>query len=450
LGNQDNPPADAGTGLTEEPPSFVQKVGILATDWASDQNHHSPPLQGRSNAVKRLRFGQVSGVLASDSGARMALASLILARVFYATNWLNVGAIYKLMSATLGGGVVGLGTLTSSFYLGVGLVQVPAGVLAAKLGPKKVVVWGILISSSATMGLAVCTTVWEAAAFRFVVGSGMAMVFAPAVVLVARFVGQGRAGAGVGIFNSAYNIGGLIGLYGWVVIATMEGWQTGLLLSGGIGLATCAGVLRFVPGSDAGDPGPVTRPLLRIIGDPQLILLGLGTLGITVANVLIANFMVYYLNSTLAVPLDTSGLVASLLVVLPIASSVFGGRLYDRTRRPRLIMLATALGLVLSLVLPSYPSVLAAALGAAIGGVASGIGFTTAFAWSRDLNPLGREYDGLAIAWVNGISLTGAFIPPIVFSYFVGEAGYSAAWLAGAGMCLAFSLPMVFQKEKGD
>jgi ABC-type uncharacterized transport system permease subunit len=80
-------------------------------------------------------------------------------------------------------GIIGLGTLTSSFYLGLGLTQVPAGIIAAKLGPKKVVVAGIMLSSLTTLGISVSTRLIEVAMLRFVVGAGMACVFAPAVVL---------------------------------------------------------------------------------------------------------------------------------------------------------------------------------------------------------------------------------------------------------------------------
>ncbi|TMI48990.1 MFS transporter, partial [Candidatus Bathyarchaeota archaeon] len=54
----------------------------------------------------------------------MAVASLVAARIVYAVNWLNIGALFYLMSGDLNSGVSGLGTLTSSFYLGVGLMQV--------------------------------------------------------------------------------------------------------------------------------------------------------------------------------------------------------------------------------------------------------------------------------------------------------------------------------------
>jgi hypothetical protein len=80
-------------------------------------------------------------------------------------------------------------------------------------------------------------------------------------------------------------------------------------------------------------------------------------------------------------------------------------------------------------------------------GAASGTGFTVAFAWAKDLNTAGKEYDGLAIAWVNGISLTGAFVPPLVFSTIAGTVGYGTAWAAGSIICLGLMVPVMLLPE---
>src|SRR5207247_3042707 len=115
------------------------------------------------------------------------------------------------MSADLNSGVLGLGTLTSSFYLGVGIMQVPGGILAAKWGPKRTVSLGILVSSMAVLGTSISSAILEVAILRFIVGAGMALVFAPSVVIMTRFLG-GKSGTGVGLINSAFDIGGLFGL----------------------------------------------------------------------------------------------------------------------------------------------------------------------------------------------------------------------------------------------
>ena len=47
----------------------------------------------------------------------------------------------------------------------------------------------------------------------------------------------------------------------------------------------------------------------------------------------------------------------------------------------------------------------------------------------------------LAISWVNGLSLFGAFWVPIVFTYVVQHIGYAIAWLLGGIFSLLFILP---------
>ncbi len=190
----------------------------------------------------------------------------------YAINWLNVGAIYSLMEPDLKGGVSGLGTLTSSFFLGIGLLQVPGGILAAKWGPKKVVALGIMISSTSAAGVSLTTGIAEAAVLRFLVGVGMAFVFSPSIVIVASYLGHHRSGANVGLFNSAYSVGGIFGLFGWTVIASLTGWRASIALSGAIGVISGILVIFLVPDEHDFSFKVDKSKLYSIFKDKRLIL----------------------------------------------------------------------------------------------------------------------------------------------------------------------------------
>jgi MFS family permease len=340
-----------------------------------------------------------------------AVIALVAARIVYAVNWLNIGAIFYLMSADLNTGVSGLGTLTSSFYLGVGIMQVPGGVLAAKWGPKRTVSLGILISSLAVLGTSVSSAVFLVVILRFIVGAGMALVFAPSVVLMTRFLG-GKSGTSVGLINSAFDIGGIFGLFGWILLASVTGWRSTLVLSGGLGVLT-----------------------------------GLGSLGSNLGSVLISSFMAYYLQASLGETYAIAGIVAAMIVFLPIYTSLWGGRLYDRTRKPRRLLILSGLGMTSALLVAAAPTLSAAAAGAVLGGIAVGPASTINFAAAKDLSRVEKEYEGLTIGWVNSISLTGSFWPPLVFSYFARSFNYSAAWIAGAAMCFLLVVPLFFLRE---
>ena len=357
---------------------------------------------------------------------------------------MNVGALFYLMSTDLGTDVTGLGILSSAFYLGVGTMQIPGGILAAKQGPKKTVTIGILISSLAVLTISISTSLPEVTILRFIVGAGMALVFAPSVVLAAKFLG-GKSGIGVGVINSAFSLGGLLGLFGWILIATITGWRPSLILSGTLGLLTALLVIIFVPRDQDNNQFTLSnQKLASILRNRTLLVLGLGALATNLGSVLISSFMVYYLHTELGEPPELAGLVTSMVVVLPILTSLWGGRLYDQSKKPRRIMIIAGLGMVASLVISSIPNTLIAFIGPILAGISAGPAFTIAFAAARDLTGFEKEYESLTIGWVNCISLTGSVWPPLVFSFLADSLNYSVAWLGGAVMSLAFVATVFF------
>lgn len=378
-----------------------------------------------------------------------ATSSLIFARIVYAINWVNVGAIWYLMGPGLGEGVSGLGTVAATFYVGIGIMQLPGGLVAAKFGPKRVVVAGIFLTSLSVLATSAATSVAEVAALRFLVGWGMAFVFAPMVVMIAGLLRGGKSGMGVGMLNSAFEVGGLFGLFVWVVIASTTGWRPSLELSGFLGLLTGVLVALFVPdGRSAADFRVERAPLMSVVADRQLVLLGLGTLGIGIANNIISGFIIYYQEDALGIQATTAALVGALVFAVPIFVSLWGGRLFDVASKHRALMLASLLGGAAALAIGAYPSVYAAAACSVIGGIVTGVGYTFAFAGARDLNRAGKEYDSLAIAWVNSISLTGSFFPPLLFSYAVHGYGYQSAWIASSLIMLVFLVPIFLMVEE--
>lgn len=385
----------------------------------------------------------------SSFNDRRAAGSLILARVIYAINWVNIGAIFYLMGPDLSAGVSGLGTVTATFYLGLGLLQIPGGILAARWGPKKVVVTGIFLFSFSVFGTAVSTSVAEVAVLRFLVGWGMAFVFAPAVIMITRLLKGGGSGMGVGLLNSAFDVGGILGIFGCVIVAIFIGWRPSVLFTGGLGVLTGVLVALFVPGeSSRPRPGTNGEGLRDVLLDRQLIYLGLGTTGFGIASTVIAGFMTLYGVRSLSVSGELASGVTSLVYVIPIFTALWGGRAFDTFARHRMVMILSLLGSAAALALGSYPSLLAAAACSALGGVVSGVGYTFAFAGARELNKAGKEYESLAVGWVNSISLTGSFFPPIFFSYVVEKFGYQAGWFWSGVLTLAFLPPVLLMVER--
>jgi len=194
-----------------------------------------------------------------------ASISILAARVFYAVNWFNVAAIFPLLILDFEKHDIGLlGSISAAFFIGVGLLQVPAGILAARYSARTAAIFGMALSSSAALLCGFITDESQLILLRFVVGAGMAFFFSSGIVLIAKHaVAIGNSGVSssrtrdnkknkssgfaIGLMNAAHSGGGILGLFGWIVIAQMFGWRTSLVLGGAIGIATALLMIISIP-----------------------------------------------------------------------------------------------------------------------------------------------------------------------------------------------------------
>jgi MFS family permease len=382
----------------------------------------------------------------SKEARRIAIISIIAVNIVYSLNWFNIGSLYYLIGPDLNGGISGLGTLTSAFFLGIGLLQIPVGILSARAGPRRVLTIGTIIAALAVIAQAVSTSLLEAAVFRFIVGAGLAFVFAPSIIMITG-LSKGRAGIGVGIIQSSFGVGGLLGLFGWTLLAPLLGWRLSIGLSGALLIIGGLSVAFCGPDNESRTRVSFNR-LAKILRDKSLILIGLGLLSPNLGSILVFSFMPFYLKNNLGESAALAGLIASATVVVPILSALWGGRLYDKTRNPRLLMIISAVAISVSLAIFASRNLLMIVAGVLLIGLVFGIGTTAGITAARDLNPIEREYDGIAVSWISMISLTGAFWPPLVFSYLVNTFGYLGAWLGSAGVCVLWLVPILFLTNK--
>lgn len=376
-----------------------------------------------------------------------AITSLILGRVAYAINWLNVAAIFSLIASEMKQDVSGLGLVTAAFYIGIGLFQVPGGILAAKIGPRLTVIYGTTIASFFALLTGFAGNLAEIAVLRFFVGAGMALVFAPAVVLVTRFLRKGSEGVGVGIYNSAFSLGGVIGLSGWAVFAGGVGWRSSLIISGSLGLATSALLLFFVPKDNLRSDFKIDAQHLKLIlYDKWLMALSIALLGIGIGSTVVGNFMAYYVENVSHVSVGEAGAIASLTQASALLTAPFSGRVFDRFGNVKLLLLATGAVMAFGVGIAFVGTLYSAITSSVLVGLASGAGYTFGFAAAREASRLGPEYETLAVSWVNGIALFGDFVPPLLFSYVAIGFGYGSAWLVLALFTFVLILPVLFSR----
>ena len=396
--------------------------------------------------------------------------SLLLARIFYSANWFNIASIFYLIAYDLKQDISMLGLVTSSFIIGVGLFQVPAGIIAAKYGPDKLAIFGILLASFCALVTGLSGNILQIAVLRLIVGVGMACFFGPSVILITKFLGRRSEGLGIGLINSAHAIGGIVGIFGWVVLAQLTGWRISLVIGGILGLLT--GLILSISLSrtnsksipeDENLPLSNNEPvsdleakkispamgismsgLRRTIFNKSLIILGLTLLSFQAGSSIILTFIVFYLGGTLRIDYTIAGLIGSLNLVIALFSSPMFGLLYDRTKKAKKILIISGFAAAVSIwgmIIPSIYAILPSIIFSAI---FLSAGFVVVYAEAKRTNTiqgLDLKYQTLAVSFVNGISLFGAFWIPFLFSFAAERFGFSIAWLLGGLIVLAFILP---------
>ena len=379
-----------------------------------------------------------------------AVISLLLARIFYSVNWFNISSMFYLIVADFKQDISMLGFITAAFYIGIGLFQVPAGILAAKYGPKRIAIYGIIITSSAALLSGLAVFLLQITTLRFIVGLGMALFFGPSVILISKYLGKGSEGYGVGLLNSAHALGGIIGIFGWIIIAQLIGWRMSIVLGGLLGLTT-AFILYIVLSTKKEKreekekeiitlPSPSLSPYFKVklsdiqntLSNRSLIVLGVILLGFQISSTLTSTFTVYYLNQHLNVNPIIAGLIGSLPLIMALVFSSIFGKVYDRAKDAKklLIVLGTLGTLsIAGIATDVFYFVIVSIVTASI--FMSG-GFVIVYAKAKQVNELKPEYQPLAVSFVNGIGLFGGFWVPMVFSIIVTSMGYNLAWLFGS------------------
>src|SRR5918999_578458 len=430
-------------------------------------------------------------VLSSDANASF---SLIIARIVYGINWFNISAIFPLIALEFNKDVSLLGSMSAAFFIGIGLFQIPAGIFAVKFNPRISAIVGITIASTAALFCGLVLSSSELIWLRFIVGCGMAFFFSSAVILIARHGKRGFPGFSIGLMNSAHSMGGIIGIFAWIIIAQMVGWRLSLIMSGVLGLVTALLMIMTLPRSnmtlrydarmDNKDYPPATKiekmkisDALRVISNRTLVYLGIILIGIQAAWAVELTFIVIYLEN-LGLPAEIAGIIASLPLIFAIVSAPLIGGFYDKVRDTRTVLLICGVGTSMAIAGLSLGNLYLTITSVILTGFFSGGAFTVVYERARTLlieripdhrnnatatleanrrnihnkkdNLLNYTsyYDTLKVAWVNGLSLIGVLWTPIVFSYVAEENSYELAWILSALVTALFILVPISKLSK--
>ncbi|MCU1440309.1 MAG: putative transporter [Rhodoglobus sp.] len=269
----------------------------------------------------------------------VALNSTLIV-VAQSTQAIAVGAIalfLPLIRADLGITFAQAGLLAAVSTGTYALMQVPSGVLADRVSPKRVFAVGVVGANVFAILFAVSDSFAIMLVTQAIAGIFRALIFVPGIILISRHFSAARRATAMGLFVAGgFSSNIVVNLLGPLFVDAI-GWQGIIVVSSTIGLVvTLAFILLADDGpprehTDAGSVRWVWRTrawwLLGLIQFCRLsVVMGFGL------------WLPAFLVVDRGLPIATAGLIVAASAAITAPSNIGGGMLSDRLHRPLLVI----------------------------------------------------------------------------------------------------------------
>lgn len=355
---------------------------------------------------------------APRSAAVIGLAIAIAAYLLSFFHRVAPAAISGDLQATFAIGGAQLGTLAATYFYVYTIMQVPTGVLADTLGPRRLLFWGGLIAGAGSLMFGLAPDFGMAFAGRTLVGLGVSVTFIAMLKLIAIGFEERRFATLVGLCMLIGNLGPILAGAPLAWATQAAGWRQVFVAVGVFSVGIALASLRWVAETPAGKVdrtvwlgGLVTVLKNRATWPGFFGNLGLGGAFFAFAGLWAVPYLTQVHGMTRAVAANH---VSVYFVGFAVGSALWG-RVSDALGRRKPVMLAASgvhvLGWGVWLSGIALPLPATYALCTLMGLVTAG--FTLSWAAAKEVNP--PQLSGMATSLVNvGVFLGPAILQPLV------------------------------------
>jgi MFS family permease len=334
------------------------------------------------------------------------------------------------------------GILVGAYPAGALIGGLPGGAAAARLGPRRAVIVGLVGMGLASLGFAVAGSFGTLFAARFVQGVGSAFTWAGAFSWLLAAAPRQRRGQLIGSAMGAAVFGALFGpVIG--AIAALVGRAGVFVALAGVAVVLIAATLRL-------EPTAVEHPSAAAIGRALrdyrfasgLLLMSLASLLFGILSVLGPLRL-----SDAGWGAAAIGAVWLIGAALETVGSPLVGRLIDRRGKLLPVRVALVFGAALALGLAAGPQPYLYAALIVLSAAAFGVLFTPAFVLIADGAEQVALPQGMAFGFMNAAWAVGAFVGPAVGGGIASATGDWIPFVIGAGLC---AVAFLFARPASD
>lgn len=345
------------------------------------------------------------------------------------------------------------------------LLQIPSGLLADRLGPRRSLLISLGVMAAGTILFALAPDARAAVAGRVLIGAGDSLVFLNVIRVAALWFPRRHYSMVSAFTGIAGGLGQLVSAAPLSALLTGLGWEASFLAAGAVNLLVGALVLAVLRDRPDGRPAPSHAfPSVRESLAEALSHRG-PRIGMAAHSVIMVPFTVLgvlwgypLLEEGYGLSTRAAGLLLTAAMVLPMALAPFLGRIpgsRPRLRKPMALVLAWTVTLLwLGVVLwpgglPPFPVTAAVVL---LSAFASVLAPSVSFDYARDGLP--EQRTGTASGLVNMCGFTAVMLgvvgAGVLLEFGGADASFQTAFAPMTALCLTASTAMTVLLRRAD
>jgi predicted MFS family arabinose efflux permease len=379
----------------------------------------------------------------SDLRRDIALASATATAIGY-TN-ASHGPVLPLITSEFGLSDVQAGLVATALFLLAAATMILFGNVADRYPTRDAVTLGMVLVLAGNVATGLAPSYPALLAAKALGGIGAGLGFLAGIRYVQRRYGEARPHFGQGVYGAGYPLGSVFALWGMPALAVVWGWRGAFLATSALIAAVLAVWLLATGVERMRRPGNMLDAA-RCANCWWTFVQHAAGFGLVFAA---ATWITTFLLRTFDLPLEASGLLGSVLLVLSVIARPIGGYLVAREHVATVaVMRAAQLTILVGIGLIAFPGrPLAAALaGAAAVGIGGGLPYASVFITSAASLPT-------APSAAQGLTALGGLLGTLVGAPAMGYAiqtwGFSWAWLLlGAISLTALAITFVMRGEE--
>ncbi len=374
-------------------------------------------------------------------GKSLPVTVLMISRLVYSMNWYNLSPALIQISTEYDVSVNMAGLIFAFFLLGAGLFQVPAGILAARIGSRTNCVIGLSLMAVTGFASIFTNSFMTLLVLRFLSGTGAAFYFSSAVAVLNDIYPE-KLGLMMGYYNAAFDIGGGIGIFGFTPITVVLGLKWNEIIQAILTAISAASLLVFIPRSEHignFEPGVLRKRIVNL----KIWTLAIAFSGFWSTTYVFSEYMKTYASFT-GLPTYYAGALGSSVLFFGVLGSFFSGRIkpekFIRSAVWMVVILAVS---VIWIPFLGLPGMWASALIVGMLTVSiSSLEYSTVVFIEND-----RRYVALNSGLFNSIQILLGFAVVFSFTYIL-AGGFFLAWIViGLIPCLTMPAVLLYLKE---